>query len=639
MRANQALRLLKYVRPYWYLLPPILASMVIATLLGLAPPWLLGVVLIDRVILPKEASLLPWVVLGLLGVALLRQGFDFAQRYFLALLSQRAIHQLRCDLFFHLESLPMGYFGKAPVGDLVSRQVNDADALDHGVHALVTEVGVHLIMVLGTLGLLFYINPKLTLLVLPFMLLLGVTMHFSRRVVRGSSLQVRTRLGHLATVTTDTLSGIGVVKAFGMEKAELDRFSRLSQNILGAHLWLAKLEGFYSSAVELILVSGTVLVVWLAAPQALSGQMTVGALVAYLGYLTRFYDPLKGLSRANFQIQRALGAAQRIFAVLDTPSEAHTASTSVMVGARYASLPTLSSTPLLSPLSKGGLQGGERGPEGEAVGRVAPTILSSIDGHQGSSIILPTPASGHILFDKVTFGYQPDRIVLKDFSLEVRSGEVVALVGASGAGKTTLINLLLRFYYPTGGNILIDGYPIHAMDVHSLRQRIALVPQEPFLFSTTVRENILYGKPGASNLELEKAARSANAHEFITALPQGYDTPVGERGVMLSGGQRQRIALARAFLKDAPVLLLDEATTSVDSEGEALIQEALTRLMGDRTTLVIAHRLSSLHQAERIAVLEDGHITQEGSHQVLLAQDGLYRRLYELQTQRQPAPL
>jgi subfamily B ATP-binding cassette protein MsbA len=328
-------------------------------------------------------------------------------------------------------------------------------------------------------------------------------------------------------------------------------------------------------------VGSTVVVVWLAAPQVLAEAMTVGALVAYLGYLARFQNPLKGLSNANFRIQKALGAAQRIFAVMDTPTE-------------------------------------HRQPAGAA--------------------ILP-PVTGSIKFDRVTFGYDPDRPVLRDFSLEVHPGESVALVGPSGAGKSTVIGLLLGFYSPDEGEILVDGHPIDRVDIRSLRRQVALVYQEPFLFSTTVGENILYGKPEASQADVEGAARAANIHDFIAALPQGYNTPVGQRGVALSGGQRQRITLARAFLKDAPILLLDEATTSVDSETEALIQDALANLMVGRTTIIIAHRLSSLHHAQRIFILEDGRISDEGSQQELLSGQGLYRRLHDLQALDGRAPI
>ncbi len=580
MERNQVFRLVGYIWPHWYLLPPVLICMISATLLSLAPPWLMGVVLIDRVILSKESSLLPWVVLGVLASVVLRQAFDFGQRYMLALLSQRAIHQLRCDLYLHLEQLPLSYFSRTPVGDLVSRQVNDADSLEDGLQALVTEAGVHLILMLATLGLLFSLNAKLTLYILPFMVLLGVTMHVFRRVVRGSSLTVRQRLGQLSTLVTETLSGIGVVKSFSMERVELNRFSGLSVNILRANLRLARLEGFYSSTVELILISGTVLVVWLAAPQVISEQMTLGALVAYLSYLTRFYDPLKGLSRANFQIQRAVGSAERIFSVMDTPAET------------------------------------TKEPSG----------------------VLLRRASGRVTFENVEFAYDPQRPVLRDFSLEIQPGEVVALVGTSGAGKTTLINLLLRFYTPTAGRVLLDGVPLETLDVQALRGQISLVSQEPFLFSTTVRDNILYGNPEAEYSQVEQAAKNANIHDFVISLPQGYETLVGQRGVALSGGQRQRISLARAFLKDSPVLLLDEATTSVDSEAEALIQDALEQLTVGRTTLIIAHRLSSLHRAQRIIILENGRITEEGTHQSLLARPSLYRKLYDLQTLEQPLP-
>ena len=390
MQRNQVLRLLKYLWPSWYLLPPILVSMTVATLLDLVPPWLTGAVLIDRVILARDTSLLVWIALGLGGAVLFRQIFDFTQRYLLALLNQRVIHGLRCDLYQHIESLPMGYFSKTPVGDLVSRQVTDAHSLEDGLKALVTEAGVHIIRILGILGFLFYLNARLTLLILPFAVGLLLVMHISRRVVKGASYQVRQHLGHLSTLATETLSGIGVVKAFGMESVEMSRFSGLSRNILQANLGLARLEGLYSATVELILIGSTVTVVWLAAPQVLAEQMTVGALVSYLIFLTRLQNPLKGLSKANFELQKAMGAAQRIFAVLDTPGES------------------------------------EDGPDAINLPRV----------------------NGGIKFHNVSFGYHPDKPVLKEFSLEVQPGEVVALVGPSGVGKTTLINLLLRFYSP-----------------------------------------------------------------------------------------------------------------------------------------------------------------------------------------------
>ena len=573
MDRSQFLRLLKYVAIYWYLLPVTLISMVAATLLDLVAPWITGVVLIDRVILAQDASLLPWVALGLLGAIMLRQCFEFAHRYFLSLLSQRTIHHLRCDLYEHFEGLPVSFYAGSPVGDLVSRQVSDTDALEEGIKAFVTEAGVHLVMVFGALSLLFTLIVKLSMLIMPFLIMLALLMHIFRKMVRGSSQRVRESMGRLATLTTETLSGISIVKAFTMERTELRHFRDTSQDILTYSVRLARLEGYYHVTVEMILVSSIVVVIWMAGPKVLSDQMTVGALVAYLGYLARVQEPLKGLSKANFRIQKALGAAHRIFSILQIPLEDR---------------------------------------------------LST-----GSFII--TKPKGHLSFENVSFGYRQDQSVLNNFCLEIQPGEVVALAGPSGVGKTTLVNLLLRFYSPHNGQILLDDHPLESLDSRSLRGQISLVNQDPFLFSTTVGENILYGKPEANYREVQQAARAANIHEFIETLPKGYDTTVGQRGVALSGGQRQRIALARAFLKDGAILILDEATTSVDSEAEALIQDALIKLMEGHTTLIIAHRLSTLHLAERIIILENGQISQEGSHSELLSGGGLYQRLHDLQ--------
>jgi len=577
-RRRTVLRLLSYVRPHWKYAVGVAAAIIATAGLDLAQPWIIGFVLINGVLGGGNLSranigLLSQVVFLLALTFGLRQIASFFQTVLVELVSERTIHKLRSDVYQHTELLPMGEFDKSHSGDLVSRVLSDTREVEKVMEEDVDNFGQNAVTVAGAIGLLFIVDRSLTLLVVPVCIALIIVATIFKRTIKNLTKRIREAFSELTIKTFEVFSGIRVVKGFRLEDHQAAEFRDRSLRIVKAKLRLARLSALYGSSVDFLMLSATVAVIWFAAPSVVSGALGLGALVAFLGYLDKMFKPLVQMSKGNLKFQQALVAADRVFDLVDRDAEVL-----------------------------------------ETPGGLAPATLK-----------------GRVQFDRVTFAYGPSRKVLRDFSLMIHPGETVAIVGSSGAGKSTVVNLLMRFYEPTAGEILIDGYPITLLNLGYLRSKIGLVLQEPTLFSGSIRENIKYGRLGASDEEIVRVAKAANAHEFINSLPKGYDTEIGERGVTLSVGQRQRIAIARALLKDPSILIFDEATSNIDSESESLIQDALRGMAKGRTLIVIGHRLSSIIDSDRIVVLEDGEIVEEGTHEVLLSKGGTYNRLYEAQ--------
>ena len=546
--------------------------MIAATGFALTIPWITGTVLIDEVIIEGNIGLLPWIAIGLVGLVLLGQIFSYLQDYTLAVTSQKIIHRMRIDFYEHVQHLPIRFFETRQTGDLVSRVTNDVEDVEDMIIYSATILGVQLIMFVGAATVLFYLNFWLTILVFVTFPVLSVTVYYSRRRIRRISRMVKQTTGEIAARAEESISGIRIVKAFTREDFEVDRFAEKSLKSMKANVDSSRVWSIYTTSVEMITIVGIAIVIWFATPSVIIGAFTVGQLVAYLAYLTRLYNPIIGLSKLNLIIQKGLAATERLFEVMDVKRES---------------------------VAEDGL--------------------------------VPERIEGRVKFANVSFGYDVDRIVLKNINIEARPGEVVALVGRSGAGKTTIASLIARFYDPLEGVITLDDYQLSDLKLSALREQIGLVPQETFLYSGSVRENISYGNPTATDEEIADAARAANAHKFILRLPHGYDTEIGERGVKLSSGERQRIAIARAVLKDPKILILDEATSNVDSESEAFIQEALERLMIGRTSFIIAHRISAVIKADKIVVIEDGRVVEVGTHEELSAREGVYTQVYQTQ--------
>jgi ABC-type multidrug transport system fused ATPase/permease subunit len=560
-----------------------------ATGVGLLQPWPLKLV-VDSVLgdIPapwpltsrSPTTLLPLLCLAIVLLQLVVGALTTLSTNVLVALGLRLVFKLRCILFEHVQKLSLAFHDATSVGDSLYRVTWDSYAVQTLVNSAIVPALTASLTLAGIGAVMLTRDWTLTLaagaIAVPLFLLI-------RRLdspLTAHSLEVHARESDVSTRVQETLTGIRAVQAFGREAYEHARFQRDAEQSLRANLRLTVLQTASQALVGLLVAAGTASVVWIAARRALEGRLTAGDVVLIVGYVVMLYRPLETLAYIAVAVQGGAAGARRVFAVLDAT-------------------PDVADAP--------------------------------------SAVVLPRRANGHIVLERVWFAYRSGEPVLHDVSLEIRPGETIALVGGSGAGKSTLASLLLRFYDPTVGRIILDGQDVRRLTLRSLREQVAVVLQEPVLFAASIRENIAYGRPEASREDIEAAARAAGAHEFIAALPEGYDARIGERGATLSGGQRQRLAIARAFVKDAPVLVLDEPTSALDAETERALVDVLGRLMKDRTTLIIAHRLSTIRGADRIAVLNDGLLAETGTHAELLARSGAYARLHALQFGPAPA--
>ncbi len=586
---SHPLRLLHYVRPHWRGLATLLLMMGLTVCLDVLRPWPTKV-LIDHVLshqpipapltrfrefLPGPSGregLLFWVCLSTILLFLAGTLMSMVQTVVSVGLGQRMTYDLGGDLFLHLQRLSLLFHSRQPVGDTISRVSSDA----YCVQTLVTGVFLPLLQSVVTLGVMFTImwrlEPKMTalaLLVIPFLLLV---MRLFSRPMKDRNRETRDLEGRMMSLIQQALTAIPAVQAFTREELECDRFQRCAGDTVAAYQRAALAGIWFKLCVGLVTALGTAGIMWLGARYAIEGRMTAGTILVFLSYLGSLYGPLNSITYTASTWQHAAANADRVMEILDTPAD----------------------------------------------------VQDRPDSRE-------TSLRGGVRYEDIAFGYAPERPVLKGVSFEARPGEVIAIVGPTGAGKTTLMNLLVRFFDPWSGRVSIDGQDIRTIRLRSLRQQVAIVLQESFIFPLTAAENIAYGRPEATREQIVAAAVAANADGFIRALPSGYDTVVGERGATLSGGEKQRLSIARAFLKDAPILILDEPTSALDARTEALLLEALSRLMEGRTTFIIAHRLSTIRNADHILVLNHGEIVEQGRHAELIAQGGLYAGLYRQQ--------
>lgn len=589
-------RLLPYIRPHLLLLALSLILLVGSGILDALIITLLGPIFnqmspaAGQIAADKFDFLQSWLSLHgddrflriaafLVLFSLLKGFFLYAAEYMMSFTGQKVVAGLRKDLNRHLLSQSMAFFARNPTGKLMARVITDTERLQETVSKTMTDFCRQVILLLLFLCLVFYIDWKLSLLsFLIAPLVLSITVRLGRRI-RSVSLRSQENLSDISHTLQESISGQKIVQTFGMESHEESRFNQLVERLVGVNLKVARISALSSPLMEFI---GYVAFVpfLLYANFQINRGFTVGAFVVFVAALFRLYEPVRKLSRMHLHFQQASASAQRVFEILDQ----------------------------------------------------APEIRDHPD-----ALPLP-PFSGSIDFERVAFSYPGNRQpVLNGIDLRIQKAEIVALVGASGAGKTSLVSLIPRFYDVRRGTVRIDGIDIRNVTLRSLRSQISMVTQETFLFNDSIRNNIAYGRQDCSMTEIEEAAKSAFIHEFVVSLPRGYEEKIGERGHRLSGGQRQRIAIARAVLKKAPILILDEATSSLDAESERLVQMALENLMRNCTTVVIAHRLSTIRLADRIVVMKEGRIVEEGNHETLIRRSGVYQKLYELQFSDPPA--
>ncbi len=565
-------RLLIYIKPYLKRLGIAVVCIIFAAAANLYVPWIIKD-MIDQVLADKNMALLNLIAIGIVVVFFFRGIFYFGQSYLVAYIGQRVIIDVREVMFRKFQRMPMAYFDKHQTGETMSYVTNDVEAIQAALVDNLIELFTESSILIGSIGMMFYLDWRLSMLTMITIPLVGVSMRIFGRKIKANGAVIQERLAQITSLLQESISSIRVVKSFVREDYEIKRFCRQNELNFQAMMKNVQLNALLTPTVEFLAALAVTALVWYGGYEVVNGVLTAGELVAFLTYAVNLANPVKRLSRIYGRMQKALAAVDRIFYVLD---------------------------------------------------------LEEAVNDKPNAKILP-PVTGRVTFDAVSFSYDGSHNALENVSFDVKPGQMIAFVGPSGAGKSTIANLIPRFYDVTGGAIVIDGLDIRDVTLNSLRSQIGIVPQETLLFSTSIMENIRYGRLDATDDEVIEAARSANAHEFIEQMPEGYATVIGERGLALSGGQRQRIAIARAILKDPQVLILDEATSALDTESEKIVQAALDQLMLGRTSFVIAHRLSTIFGADRILVIDHGKIVESGTHAELLKLNGLYSHLYNIQ--------
>lgn len=572
------LRILSYIKPYMHRLLFAMVCTIMAAAGNLYIPWIIKD-MIDEVLADKNGTMLNWIAASIIAIFIVRGLFWYGQNYLMSYVGQSVIIDIRAAVFKKLQRLSVSFYDKNKTGTIMSYVTNDVNALQSAMVENTIEMITEGFILIGSVVAMIYLDWRLTLFTVCTFPVVLWFMEFFGKKIRKIGGRIQECTADITSVLQESVASARVIKSFVREDYEVDRFDVENKANFRANMKNAQLMATLTPVVELVAAIGVTMIIWYGGNNVINGTITAGSLVAFLTYAVNISNPIKRLTRVIGNIQKALAAAQRVFMIIDMPEE----------------------------------------------------IAESRDAKQLPEVI------GKVEFQNVSFAYNDKGNVITDLSFSVKPGEVIAIVGPSGAGKSTIANLLPRFYDVNKGDIKIDGHSVREVTLDSLREQVGIVPQETMLFNGSVYNNILYGRLDATKEEIEAAAKAANAHDFIMQLTDGYETKLGDRGVNLSGGQRQRIAIARAILKNPRILILDEATSALDTESERVVQEALDRLMVGRTSFVIAHRLSTVKNADKILVLEKGNLVESGTHDELLALDGLYAHLYKIQYRNKEA--